>query len=129
MMNSLEILDKKAQLKQRAYEMIENCKVEIRNFNQTELDEYNAIKNEIATLNEELRNLDTALSSSTDTNNFNNTKTTFQLRDGNTVQKLDFDLIETTTEDNKIAFEIDSNQMKWYGNFKLEIPTWYKGIL
>ena len=47
-MNSLEILDKKAQLKERAYKMIENCKVEIRNFNQTETDEFNAIKKEIA---------------------------------------------------------------------------------
>ena len=32
-------------------------------------------------------------------------------------------------EEIKIAFEIDSNQMKWYDNFKLEIPTWYKGLL
>lgn len=39
---------------------------------------------------------------------FNNSKTTFQLRNGNTIQTLDFDLIETTTEDNKIAFEIEN---------------------
>lgn len=75
-MNSLEILDKKAQLKQRAYEMIENCKVEIRNFTDKELDEFNAIKEDIAKLNEELRNINTVLDSSTEVNNINNTKTT-----------------------------------------------------
>ena len=72
-MNSLEILDKKAQLKERAYKMIENCKVEIRNFNQKETDELNAIKEEIAELNKELRNLDIELSSD-DTNKFINSK-------------------------------------------------------
>ena len=32
-------------------------------------------------------------------------------------------------EEIKIAFEIDSNQMKWYDDFKLEVPLWYKGII
>ena len=32
-------------------------------------------------------------------------------------------------EEIKIAMEIDSNQMKWYDNFKLDVPTWYKGII
>lgn len=43
-MNSLEILDKKAILKDRAFSMIEQCKAEIRNFTTDELEEYNSIK-------------------------------------------------------------------------------------
>ena len=27
------------------------------------------------------------------------------------------------------ALEVSDNQMKWYGNFELDVPTWYKGIL
>ena len=28
----------------------------------------------------------------------------------------------------KTALEVSDNQMKWYGNFELDVPTWYKGI-
>ena len=27
----------------------------------------------------------------------------------------------------KTALEVSDHQMKWYGNFELEVPTWYKG--
>jgi hypothetical protein len=43
-MNSVEIQDKKDQLKKRAFELIENCKVEIRDFTEAEQTEYNSIK-------------------------------------------------------------------------------------
>ena len=32
-------------------------------------------------------------------------------------------------EEIKVSRIIEKNQMKWYDNFKLEIPIWYKGIL
>lgn len=57
-MNSLQIMDEKAQLKKRAFSMIDTCKVEIRNFTESELDEYNSIKEQIINLNEELRNIE-----------------------------------------------------------------------
>ena len=28
----------------------------------------------------------------------------------------------------KTALEVAGNQMKWYGNFDLDVPTWYKGV-
>lgn len=78
-MNSLEILDKKAILKDRAFCMIEQCKAQIRNFTTDELEEYNSIKKEITDLNEELRNINAALSPSTIiNNNLNNTKLTME---------------------------------------------------
>ncbi len=27
----------------------------------------------------------------------------------------------------KTAFEVADNQMKWYGNFEFDVPTWYRG--
>lgn len=57
MRNSLQLNDEKAQLKKRAFEMIEVCKTEIRNFNQSELDEFTEIKNKINNINGELREL------------------------------------------------------------------------
>ncbi len=69
--NSLEINDEKAQLKKRASEMLENCKAEIRDFNQAEKDEYAAIKTKITALNDELRTLETELSNSDNNNNTN----------------------------------------------------------
>ena len=60
-MNSVEIQDKKDQLKKRAFELIENCKVEIRDFTEAEQTEYNSIKEQIEGLNEELRKLDVCL--------------------------------------------------------------------
>lgn len=72
MRNSLELQDAKAILKSKAFEMIERCKSEIRNFNQEELEEYNTIKEDINKINEELRNLNTAFNSSLDNNNISN---------------------------------------------------------
>ena len=37
--------------------------------------------------------------------------------------------VEFGEEEIKIADEIAIMQMKWYDNFKLEIPTWYKGVI
>ena len=68
-MNSVELRDNKAQLKERALNMIETCKAEIRDFTQEELDEYNTIKEEISTINNELRTLELSLN-----NNNNKTK-------------------------------------------------------
>ena len=63
MMNSLEIQDKKAQLKKRATEICEQCKVEIRDFSEAEQTEIDNIKSQIETLNDELRKLDVEISS------------------------------------------------------------------
>lgn len=63
MMNSLEIQDKKAQLKKRANEICEQCKVEIRDFNEAEQTEIDTIKSQIEELNDELRKLDVTVSS------------------------------------------------------------------
>ena len=62
-MNSLEIQDKKAQLKKRANEICNQCKVEIRDFTDAEQTEINDIKEQIEKLNDELRNLDVELGS------------------------------------------------------------------
>ena len=61
-------MDEKSQLKARAFELIETCKQEIRNFNQAELDEFNDIKSKIHNINEELQTIDSS-------NFINNTKT------------------------------------------------------
>ena len=34
-----------------------------------------------------------------------------------------------TLEEVKTAFELYDKVIEWYDNFKLEIPTWYKGVL
>lgn len=56
-MNSLEIQDKKAQLKQRMKDIVLTCKTEIREMNEEELNEYNAAKAEIESLNKQLEEL------------------------------------------------------------------------
>lgn len=61
-MNSVELLDKKSLLKEKAYRMIDTAKEEIRNFTETEFAEYNTIIAEITNINEELRALEVALS-------------------------------------------------------------------
>lgn len=71
MKNSLQIMDEKAQLKKRAFELIEKCKVEIRNFTTEELEEFNLIKDNINELNEELRQINS--SSITNTTKLNKT--------------------------------------------------------
>jgi len=60
-MNSLQIKDKKAELKKKALELIETCKTEIRDFTSAEADEYNSIKVQIEELNDELRKIDAEL--------------------------------------------------------------------
>ena len=60
-MNSLELLDRKAQLKEQAFNMIDRAKEEIRMFSETEKEAFNSIKNEITQINEELRALEVAL--------------------------------------------------------------------
>ena len=61
MRNSLEIKDEKAQLKERASEMIDLCKKEIRDFSPEEQDEYDKIKSQIEELNKELKALEDSL--------------------------------------------------------------------
>lgn len=56
-MNSLEIQDKKAQLKLRMKDIVSICKTEIREMNEEELNEYNAAKAEIESLNKQLEEL------------------------------------------------------------------------
>lgn len=58
MRNSLEILDKKNQLMQRAEDIVNVCKKEIRKMNTEEIDEFNRIKQELIDLNEELRGIE-----------------------------------------------------------------------
>ncbi len=60
-MNSVEILDKKAQLKAKAQEITDLCKTEIRDLNDAENAELEEIKAELENLNEELRKLDTSI--------------------------------------------------------------------
>lgn len=67
-MNSLEIKDKKAQLKARAKELTDTCKAEIRDLSGAEADELNNIKKEIINLNEELRKIESEYSTSNKTN-------------------------------------------------------------
>ena len=56
-MNSVEIRDARAQLKQRALEIIDNCKKEVRDLTQEETDELETIKAQIKEKDEELRDL------------------------------------------------------------------------
>lgn len=65
MKNSLELKDEKAQLKRRAKEIMETCKLEIRDFNKEEREEINSIKKEIGNINIELRNLEQTLNTKT----------------------------------------------------------------
>lgn len=74
MRNSLQLNDEKAQLKQKAFEMIEVCKQEIRNFNESELVEFNNIKDEINNINAELRQLENEYSSVSNNTNIKTSK-------------------------------------------------------
>ena len=60
-MNSLEIIDKKNQLKIRANEIIDLCKKEVRDLTKEEEDEIKNIKDQINTLNDELKALEDRL--------------------------------------------------------------------
>ena len=75
MRNSLQLMDEKALLKKRALEIIDTCKTEIRNFNQSELDEFNDIKYKIYNINEELLAIDNVYSSDNNINTIKRNKT------------------------------------------------------
>lgn len=60
-LNSLEITDKKEQLKLRCKEIINTCKVEIREMSEDEEKEFNDAKEEIKSLNEQLEELQAKL--------------------------------------------------------------------
>ena len=68
MRNSLQLMDEKSILKKRALEIIDTCRTEIRNFNQSELDEFNDIKYKIYNINEELLAIDNVYSSDNNIN-------------------------------------------------------------
>lgn len=73
-MNSVEIQDKKAELKKEAVGICETCKVEIRDMSEAETSRFKEIEKQIKELNEELRKLDVAVSSNE--NNITNSKKT-----------------------------------------------------
>lgn len=60
-MNSVEILERKATLKEEANNMVETARVEIRTLTDDETNRINEIKQELNTLNDELRKLDVDL--------------------------------------------------------------------
>lgn len=63
MKNSVEILDKKSQLKKRCMQIIDTCKQEIREMTDDEKKEFDKNKEEIKALNEELEELKKRLAS------------------------------------------------------------------
>lgn len=69
--NTLILNDEKAQLKKRAKEIIETCKIEIRDFKQKEQDEITSIRSKIDEINKELKSIESTL---TITNKSNNIK-------------------------------------------------------
>ena len=56
--NSVEIKDKKNQLKKRAQEIIDNCKREVRDLTDDETSEIDSIKEQIKDLNQQLTELE-----------------------------------------------------------------------
>lgn len=81
--NSLMLNDEKAQLKKRAIDIIENCKIEIRDFTEAEDEEINSIKEKIEKINMELKSIDSTL-------NLTNNK--------NTITKMEFKLIKAIND-------------------------------
>lgn len=59
--NSVEIKDRKAQLKKKANEIIERCKSEVRDLQEDEKSELETIKKEITDLNTQLSDLEERL--------------------------------------------------------------------
>ena len=57
-MNSLELTDKKVQLQKQLRDMVSNAKKEVRKLNATEQTIFDALKNEITHVNEELRRIE-----------------------------------------------------------------------
>ncbi len=74
MKNSVQLLDEKNQLKKQATEILERCKVEVRDLNEEENKEIASIRSKIEDINKEMRNLEISLGSEND-NNLNNKKT------------------------------------------------------
>ena len=37
--------------------------------------------------------------------------------------------VQFGNEDIKIAYKVYDAMLKWWNNFNLDVPTWYKGIL
>ena len=68
-MNSVELQDKKNQLKKEAVEMTEICKKEIREFSEEEKEKFENLKAEIEKINEELKKLEESLNSDNSENN------------------------------------------------------------
>lgn len=84
-MNSLEIKDKIAQLKKRAFELCDNCQIEMRFFTEDEDKEYNSIKTQIKSLKANLRELENSLCNSKEEirnikNNINKTERNMEKR-------------------------------------------------
>lgn len=75
-MNSVEIMDKKQQLKDEANAILDNCKQEIRMLNPEEEIKINEIKQELNKLNEELRSLQETVELPEEINIKNNKKMT-----------------------------------------------------
>lgn len=84
-MNSVELRDKKAQLKVQAHEILDKCKEEIRDFNDSENERIENIKEQINNINEELRTLEKEFDTPTDSSVIKTTKK----------MKKEFRLIET----------------------------------
>lgn len=76
MYNSVEIMDKKQQLKDEANAILDNCKQEIRMLNPEEEIKINEIKQELNKLNEELRSLQETVELPEEINLKNNKKMT-----------------------------------------------------
>lgn len=76
MQNSVEILDKKQQLKDEANAILDNCKQEIRMLNPDEENKINEIKQQLINLNEELRSLQETVELPEEINIKNNKKMT-----------------------------------------------------
>ena len=74
MKNSVQLLDEKNQLKKQASEILERCKLEVRDLNEEENKEIASIRSKIEDINKEMRNLEISLGSEND-NKLNNKKT------------------------------------------------------
>ena len=60
-MNSIELIDRKEQLKNQAEELLNKAQSEQRKLNEGEESEFNSLKKQIAEVEDELRNLNNKL--------------------------------------------------------------------
>lgn len=78
--NTLILTDEKAQLKKRAKEIIENCKIEIRDFTKAEQNEITSIRSKIDEINIELKGIESTLKLTNNSNKIkSNTMKEFKL--------------------------------------------------